>query len=624
VSVVAERSWVERNQLHLLSVLAEVRELVEAHVGGRMPAARPREATPEPGGEAFALDAVQAGFNLSDFERLALVMAAGPDLDGEFPATPTFGLALAALPCAHWSATTPGGPLRNWRLVEVGPGPLTAGRLSVSERVLHVLAGAGGDEPALGLTAQPVPPREEVPPSHLELADRVARLLGLVGPDLPVVQLAGGSARATAEIAAVAAAAMGLHLAVLDGRLIPTESRSIREFTRLLEREAVLATLALLIDAREVADPEHLAAVRLLLEQLAAPAAVAVRERLDLGRRESSVVDVTKPSSEEQERHWSAAIGPGTPSARLAAQFDLDTETIRSVVAATRFDEHPDAVWAAVRARTRPRLGSLAERVDGTVSWHDLVLPAYQQELLARIMLHVRHRRTVHEMWGFGRGRRQGSGTATLFTGPSGTGKTLAAQVVASELGLDLFRVDLSSVLSKYIGETEKNLGAVFDAADEGAIVLLFDEADALFGKRSEVKDSHDRYANLEVAYLLQRIEEHRGLVLLTTNLRESLDPAFLRRLRFVVEFPFPDRSCRAEMWRRAIPAQTPTGRLDPEILAALNLSGGGIRNVALAASVLAAEDGDSLEMSHLERAARVECAKFDQPFPPWPVPPDA
>jgi SpoVK/Ycf46/Vps4 family AAA+-type ATPase len=208
-----------------------------------------------------------------------------------------------------------------------------------------------------------------------------------------------------------------------------------------------------------------------------------------------------------------------------------------------------------------------------------------------------------------------GLGISALFAGPSGTGKTLAAEVIAGVLGLDLYRIDLSQVVSKYIGETEKNLRRVFDAAEEGGAVLLFDEADALFGKRSEVKDSHDRYANIEVSYLLQRMEQYRGLAVLTSNLKDSLDDAFLRRLRFIVSFPFPDATQRAGIWRRAFPRATPTEGLDPDRLATLEVAGGTIRNIALSAAFLAADEGAPVRMQHLLQAARGEYEKLEKPL---------
>jgi SpoVK/Ycf46/Vps4 family AAA+-type ATPase len=227
----------------------------------------------------------------------------------------------------------------------------------------------------------------------------------------------------------------------------------------------------------------------------------------------------------------------------------------------------------------------------------------------------LRHRAKVCDQWGFAEQSKGGLGLSALFSGSSGTGKTLAAEILANEMQLDLFRIDLSAVVSKYIGETEKNLRRVFDAAEEGGAVLLFDEADALFGKRSEVKDSHDRYANIEVSYLLQRMEAYRGLAILATNRRESLDSAFLRRIRFVVQFPFPDALQRAEIWRRIFPANTPTDRLDLTKLSRLNVAGGNIRNVALNAAFLAADAREPVRMTHLLRAARMEYDKLEKPL---------
>jgi SpoVK/Ycf46/Vps4 family AAA+-type ATPase len=202
---------------------------------------------------------------------------------------------------------------------------------------------------------------------------------------------------------------------------------------------------------------------------------------------------------------------------------------------------------------------------------------------------------------------------SALFSGSSGTGKTMAAEVLAAELDVDLYLIDLSSVVDKYIGETEKNLRRLFDAAEEGGAILLFDEADALFGRRSEVKDSHDRYANIEVSYLLQRMESYGGLAILTTNLKTAMDPAFLRRIRFIVNFPFPDAAAREAIWRRIFPDETPTEGLKPELLARLNVSGGNIRNIAMNAAFLAAEEGTPVRMGHVLRTTRGEYAKLER-----------
>jgi len=265
------------------------------------------------------------------------------------------------------------------------------------------------------------------------------------------------------------------------------------------------------------------------------------------------------------------------------------------------------------RAQARSRLDDLAQRIEPSAGWEDLVLPEPQRQLLAEIAGQVRQRPRVYDAWGFGGAGIRGLGISALFAGPSGTGKTMAAEVLARELRLDLYRIDLSQVVSKYIGETEKNLRRVFDAAEGGGSILLFDEADALFGKRSEVKDSHDRYANIEVSYLLQRMESYRGLAILTTNLKNALDPAFLRRLRFVVSFPFPDAAQREEIWRRVFPSLTPTEMLDAGRLARLNVAGGHIRNIALHAAFLAAEADEPVRMAHVLRAARGEYAKLEK-----------
>jgi SpoVK/Ycf46/Vps4 family AAA+-type ATPase len=257
----------------------------------------------------------------------------------------------------------------------------------------------------------------------------------------------------------------------------------------------------------------------------------------------------------------------------------------------------------------------LAQRIEAAASWDDLVLPPQSLAALRSIAAHVRRRSRVYEEWGFAQQGQRGLGISALFCGASGTGKTMAAEALAQELALDLFRIDLSSVVNKYIGETEKNLRRVFDAAEESGAILLFDEADALFGKRSEVKDAHDRYANIEVSYLLQRVETYRGLAILTTNMRQSIDAAFLRRIRFVVQFPFPDAASRLEIWRRVFPPGVPTEGLVLDQLARLNLSGGNIRNLALGAAFLAADADEPVRMRHLLLAARAEYAKLEKPL---------
>ena len=245
--------------------------------------------------------------------------------------------------------------------------------------------------------------------------------------------------------------------------------------------------------------------------------------------------------------------------------------------------------------------------------WEDLVLPDDELTLLRHIVDQVRGRATVLRSWGLAERVTRGSAVTALFAGGSGTGKTLAAEVIAHELELDMYRIDLAGVVSKYIGETEQNLRRVFDAAEEGGTLLMFDEADALFGKRSEVKDSHDRYANIEVSYLLARMEDYRGVAVLATNLRHALDDAFLRRLRFIVTFPFPAPAERAKLWARAFPPRAPVGELNIERLAKLAASGGMIRNIALNAAFCAAGQRTEVTMELVLEMARIEFRKLER-----------
>jgi SpoVK/Ycf46/Vps4 family AAA+-type ATPase len=274
-----------------------------------------------------------------------------------------------------------------------------------------------------------------------------------------------------------------------------------------------------------------------------------------------------------------------------------------------------DRLWKACLVSTRPRLDTLAHRLEPRVTWDDLVLPPADLRILQQIAEQVAHRSTVYEKWGFNRKMSRGLGISALFAGDTGTGKTMAAEVIAMHLRLDLYRIDLSSVVSKYIGETEKNLRRLFDAAENGGAILFFDEADALFGKRSEVKDSHDRYANIEINYLLQRMEAYRGLAILATNMKSALDPAFMRRLRFVVNFPFPGAVERKAIWQKVFPANVPQSGLDFDRLSRLHIAGGNIYNIALNAAFMAARANGLVSMPMVLEAARAEFRKLERPI---------
>ena len=307
---------------------------------------------------------------------------------------------------------------------------------------------------------------------------------------------------------------------------------------------------------------------------------------------------------------------------KIVNQFNLNYKSIHSVAAAAMMDSNrgnillSDALWSACRKEARPRLVELAQRIIPKATMDDLVLTDRERHLLNNIIINVRQRYKVYEEWGFGRVSDRGIGITALFSGDSGTGKTMAAEVIASELQLDLFKIDLSMVVNKYIGETEKNLRKIFDSAEDGGAILFFDEADALFGKRSEVKDSHDRYANIEVGYLLQRMESYRGLAILTTNLKNSIDNAFIRRLRFVVKFPFPNEMSRKEIWKKVFPVSVPVNKLDFDKLSKFEITGGHIRNIALGAAFHAADKGEPISMEYIIKAANEEYEKMDRPMP--------
>jgi SpoVK/Ycf46/Vps4 family AAA+-type ATPase len=320
---------------------------------------------------------------------------------------------------------------------------------------------------------------------------------------------------------------------------------------------------------------------------------------------------------------WRLNLGPGGAALNgaltpLAEQFELPAATIAQVARDWQHSVQPSAatLWQATRKAARRSLDGLADRIDARATWADLVLPDATLLALRTMAAQVRQRHRVLHDWGFAQRSARGLGLGALFAGGSGTGKTMAAEVLANELQLDLVRIDLAALVSKYIGETEKNLSRVFAAAEASGAILLFDEADALFGKRSEVRDSHDRYANLEVSYLLQRIESWRGLAILTSNMRHAIDSAFLRRLRFIVNFPFPDDAARAQIWQRAFPPAAPQEGLDMAKLARLSLSGGHIRNVALNAAFLAADEARAIGMRHMRMAAEAEFAKIEKPLP--------
>jgi hypothetical protein len=571
------------------------------------------------------LAALSACFALTPFEAELLLLCAAVELDGTVaallgevigearPAQPTFSLALAVLPAGHWSALTPSAPLRAWRLLSLGRGSgLVYRPLVIDEQILHYLMGCA--QPAGELLPYLTPlTTGQLTPGQGQLAAQLADCWRR-DADPPLVLLDSADPTTRRSVIATAAAALGRTAWALNAACLPLDA--CEELAVLCAREAQLHGSVLCIEADTLPDDdgERLAALHSLLDRMRGPAALSGIQ--PMMARPTLRLTIEASSPREQHELWRAALGdtaPITAVDRLAQQFTLNASQIAAVcTSAARGDA--EALWSAARAQARPQLEGLARHIVPRASWEDLVLPTPLIRSLRSMIAAVRQRSLVHEQWGFASTGERGLGISALFVGVSGTGKTSAAELIAAELALDLYQIDLSAVLSKYIGETEKQLRHIFDAAESGGAILLFDEADALFGKRSEVKDSHDRYANLEVSYLLQRVEQYRGLAILTSNARHALDAAFLRRLRYVLHFPFPDFAQREQIWRRAFPSAAPVKDLDYSRLAQLNLAGGNIRNIALAAAYSAADADEAIAMVHIADAARAELSKLERP----------
>ena len=579
------------------------------------------------------LGRISVTFGLSPFESDTLVLAAGCEFDARFAETiarahdepsrrfPTLRLALAVLDEPAWECLTSDAPLRRYALIELLLATaFVDAPYRASEAVLHALLGLATGDDALRGILRCVPVAAGRTPSN----DAVLAALAEAWPERaapwPVIVLAGPDAAAKRAIAAGLAERYGLELRGVDGAALAGSVRERERLARICERDSALGGFALFADIDGELEPSERRTLLHWLDEVNVATIVATRERVHFSWRRVRHVDVERPRAEEQRTLWRHALGERAAAVngeldRVVSHFALDAESIARIGRSLPGDSScADELWQSARFDARASLDALADRLPQRAGWDRLVLPAQQMDALREIVAHVRQRARVYERWGFGRDGR-GLGVSALFAGPSGTGKTLAAEVVANELGLDAYRIDLSGIVSKYIGETEKNLRRVFDAAEAGGAVLVFDEADALFGKRTEVRDSHDRYANIEVSYLLQRMESYRGLALLTSNFKNAIDEAFLRRLRFVIEFPFPDAVQRASIWQSMFPPEMPRGNLALDRLAQLNVPGGNIRNIALHAAFVAADDDTPVTMAHLLRAARTEYAKLGRPI---------
>jgi hypothetical protein len=584
---------------------------------------------------------------LSPFERNVLLLCIAMELDVRIASLcayaqgdpdkryPTFSLALVLFDDPEWEMMSPKRPLRHWHLIEINQPaslPLTVSPLRADERIVNYVTGLNtidDIDDRLVLCLAPLEgdgKQTELPHSQRMVVQSIVhywqetKLQSL----LPLIQLVGLDTSSKQLVAYNAAVMCSRYLFRIPLEMLPSQPAELETLARLWQRESLLFPIMLYLDAQETEPAaEHLLSLNRFLAHCDGFFFLSVREAWSHLGRAHLALDVAKPTTAEQKTAWTMALG-GTVSdspALLSGQFNLNLTTIHHI-ARSQSDKAagdpatlPDRLWDACRASVLLRLDTLAQRLAPKVTWNDLVLPREEMEMLEQIANQVKQRNKVYEEWGFSARMNRGLGISALFSGESGTGKTMAAEVIAHSLRLDLYRIDLSAVVSKYIGETEKNLRRLFDAAEDGGSILFFDEADALFGKRSEVKDSHDRYANIEINYLLQRLEVYRGLAILATNMKNALDSAFTRRLRFSVTFPFPSAPERKRMWQQVFPPNTPTEGLDHDRLARFTLTGGSIHNIALNAAFLAAQANMPVTMPTILTAMRAEFRKMERPL---------
>lgn len=611
------------------------------------------------------IETLSAQFGFTDFDTAVLLLAVAPEVslryeriyaylqDDVTKRKPTVDLALNLL-CANQEARieqrsrfAPDAPLISSGLLRLVPdsaqteSPLLAHYLRLDERAIRMLLGDDGlDSRLLSFCER----RSSMPAratfgEERDLLRRLPDFAGIAQNDDRAVRLffSGPSTANKRQAAETLATTNNTILLAADMERCATWRTEPVETAALLKREATLSDSTLFISGLNPSSSEEVPArafINALLDYsgILVVASESALVAAIIGSDRFLNVPFDVPSYEARREMWkrlTAEAGIAVSNhtlATLSNNFQLAPEEIAAAVNAARQrlewrltgqaplspQDITTELLAAARGQTGIELAALASQIKPVYRLHDIVLPEDTLEQLKEICQRVTHSHDVIERGGFGKKLSSGKGIAALFAGPSGTGKTMAAEVIANELGLDLFRIDLSSVVSKYIGETEKNLERIFNAAVRSNSVLLFDEADSLFGKRSAVNDAHDRYANVEISYLLQKMEQYEGITILTSNLRGNIDEGFWRRLAFTVHFPFPDEETRLEIWKRIWPAET---TLDPELnLAPLargfKLSGGNIRNIALSAAFLAAAQSRHVQLSDILRATRREYAK--------------
>ena len=555
---------------------------------------------------------------------------------------PSFAAKLVARSCC-----TARSPLLKNHLVRFFDGPahskptFLGQYLKVDERVINYLLGSDEIDQHLLPYLQRTTPQARL--DDLLLPDDLKARLEALAPTeelnssgllLYLQGPYGAGKRTTAE---ALCGQWGLALLVVNsGRLLQVSHDDFEGTIRLIVREALLQQAALYLDGfGDLLTDDKRTWRETLVQELAEHHCIAFlagEAPWDLvsGARGPTFLRVEFPPTTPEQRVglWQSALDGDAPLGKdidfsaLANTFRLSGGQILDAAVKARHlarwrdpegSVNPADIFQACRLLSNQRLSALAQKIAAHYTWNDIVLPPDRLQQLREVCNYVTYRGVVYQQWGFANKQALGKGLNVLLAGPSGTGKTMAAAIMAGELGLDLYKIDLSMVVSKFIGETEKNLSRVFSEAETSNAILFFDEADALFGKRTEVRDAHDRYANIEVSYLLQRMEEYDGVVMLATNMRKNMDDAFVRRMHFMLEFPMPGEAERRRIWQQVWPDDAPRSPdLDLDIVARrFELSGGNIRNAALAAAFLAADDGGPIAMTHLLRAIRREYQKM-------------
>ncbi len=549
--------------------------------------------------------ALLAAASLDGAAARALVLSAGP---GGLPAW----AALARIADLTPAQLASSGTLARLALVD-GVGEGLDARLALPAALADRLAGGTGLDPLVAAHLLPMPPLPSL--ADAALLDALAKALRRSGNGLPPALLCDGQ---DPRVLATALAGLGLACWLLPARSLPDTAEARAQLARRLSRDAALAGAAVVIDG-EGADPIRLAGLadRLLGHVLI----IASNVRLLRGTR---MLDTPAPDTAAR---WAQGLGPqrtarlGRGLDRLARQFRLDGATIEALV--DRFgadcdvaaDGGADLLWHEAARLPPPALVTGARLVEPLAKWADLVLPPAITSQLQRLEAQLRHAGTVMDEWGFGHGPR-GRGIAALFAGPSGTGKTMAAEVLAGAMDLMLLEVDLSQIISKYVGETSKNIAAAFQLAERTGAVMLWNEGDALWGARGAVGHASDRHINAEVGDLLQRIEAFAGITIVTTNLKHAIDPAFLRRFRAVIDFPLPGNAERLRLWQQAFPPRAPLAEVDFAVLAGQPLTGAAIRNIALGAAVQAAARGQAIDRTLITAELAEELRKSAQSAP--------